>query len=94
MPDKEEPLKARADALEARLLDVTKEVTRIYHDLSNPMSALTGNVELLAILAEENPIDTPMRDTIRDLGLAVEKLGTTLEGLRHLRQALRTGDPV
>ncbi len=85
-------LRAQASRAEARLDAVTKAVVELYHDLSNPMSALSGNAELLSILGAENPIDADMRDTIADLNAAVQKLRATMERLRALRQALRTGE--
>lgn len=89
-----EALRARVAELEARLLAITREVAEIYHDVSNPVSVLSGNIELLHLLLEDQPADDTLRDTARDLGLGLEKLTLLMERLRALRNALRTGDPV
>ena len=85
---------ARAEALEARLRAVSEAVADVYHDVSNPVSALTGNIELLGILVDEGEVDEGIRATARDLEAALERLHDTLEGLRKLRNALRAGEPL
>ncbi len=85
---------ARALALEARLRAVSGAVADVYHDVSNPVSALTGNIELLGILVDEGEVDEGLRATARDLEAALERLHETLDGLRKLRNALRADEPL
>lgn len=87
-----EALRVRAEQLEARLYAVTREVADVYHDVSNPVSALTGNIELLRILIDEAEVDEATRATVGDLETALARLHETLDRLRVLRNALRTGE--
>lgn len=87
-------LRARVAELEARLVAVAEAVGALHHDLSNPMAALSGNAELLRMLAEETTLDAEMQATIDDLVQAVEKLRDQLDRLRSLRLALRSGEPL
>lgn len=89
-----EALLARVAELEARLHAATREVADVYHDVSNPVSVLGGNIDLLGLIIDDFPVDDTVRETVRDLGLAMEKLNALLERLRHLRNALRTGEPI
>ncbi len=80
--------------LEARLHAVTRELVNVYHDISNPVSALAGNIDLLAVLMQEVEVDDAIRETVRDLGLAQQRLSEVLDRLRVLRNALRSGEPI
>ena len=85
-------LQTRIGQLEARLDTVSRVVADVYHDVSNPVSALTGNIELLGILVDEGGGDEALQATAQDLTAALERLHETLDGLRRLRNALRTGE--
>ena len=68
-----------------------REVQRFRHDISNPMSIISGNAQLLRELAAMMDLDADFSDAIDDILEASERVEAMLRRTRHLEASLGDG---
>ena len=78
----------RIQDLGAQLERIRAELSRVHHDLNNPLSVIAGNAELLDVLTEGDGADPGGREAIKDLLLAVEQLTGHTDRLLAVRGLL------
>ncbi|MDE2997403.1 MAG: hypothetical protein OXT73_11830 [Bacteroidota bacterium] len=78
----------RIQDLGAQLERIRAELSRVHHDLNNPLSVIAGNAELLDVLTEGDGADPGVREAIKDLLLAVEQLTGHTDRLLAVRGLL------
>ena len=82
------PDATRIQDLGAQLERIRAELSRVHHDLNNPLSVIAGNAELLDVLTEGGGADPGVREAIKDLLLAVEQLTGHTDRLLAVRGLL------
>lgn len=75
-------------AISAQLDRIRAELSRIHHDINNPMSVIAGNADLISALLEATAPDTGVEDALDDLRKAVELLGDHTDRLLAVRGLL------
>jgi signal transduction histidine kinase len=75
-------------AIGAQLERIRAELSRIHHDINNPMSVIAGNTELIGALLEATTPDAGVEAALVDLRTAVDMLGDQVDRLLALRGLL------
>ncbi|MDA0874064.1 MAG: hypothetical protein O3C45_03280 [Bacteroidetes bacterium] len=75
-------------AIGAQLDRIRAELSRIHHDINNPMSVIAGNAELISALLEATSPDTSVEEALEDLWTAVELMGDQVDRLLAVRGLL------
>ena len=83
-----EMTREESDKLQAALGTVRKHVSRIHHDMNNPMSVISGNVQLLQELARALHVQDDFEEPLKDVAAALEQLTTTTDELLVVRNLL------
>ncbi len=80
--------KEGSENLQAILRNMRNHLSRIHHDLNNPLSIISGNVQLLqersTVLDVTEDFDAPLKDVMA----AVEQMTETTDELLVLRNFL------
>ena len=75
-----------------RLLDhIGKELSVFYHNISNPLTILSGNIQLLQILAESINISDDLMKPIEDIAIVSSRFEQDLKAITELREKIRAG---
>jgi signal transduction histidine kinase len=77
-----------ANELETILKDLRGRLSRIHHDLNNPLSIISGNAQLLQELAKALDVDDELAGPLDDLERAVDKLTESADQLIIVREML------
>ena len=64
------------------------QLSKIHHDLNNPMSVISGNVELLAELTKALGVEADLGGPIEDLARAVDQMADNVDRLLAVRGLL------
>jgi signal transduction histidine kinase len=64
------------------------QLSRIHHDLNNPLSVISGNAELLAELSRALGLEEELGGPIDDLSAAVDQLTENVDRLLAVRGLL------
>lgn len=75
-------------AISAQLERIRAELSRIHHDINNPMSVIAGNAELISALLDATNPDAGVEDALVDLRTAVDQLGDHVDRLLAVRGLL------
>ncbi|HAY35885.1 MAG: histidine kinase dimerization/phospho-acceptor domain-containing protein [Rhodothermales bacterium] len=76
------------EELKAALEQLKSHISRIQHDLNNPLSVVSGNVELLKELAIALNVYADVEDPLEDMGAALDKLTEQVDRLMVIRSML------
>lgn len=82
------PDSTRQSAISAQLEQIRSELSRVHHDINNPLSVIAGNVELLSELTRALELGEDIGETVRDLQHAVELLTEQVDRLLAVRGLL------
>jgi len=74
--------------LSGQLESIRVQLSRIHHDLNNPLSVISGNVELLSELSKALGVDSDLGGPIDDLAAAVDILADNVDRLLAVRGLL------
>ncbi len=77
-----------SEKIHTTLRTVRKHLSRIHHDLNNPLSIVSGNVQLLDELSKALQVGDEFEVPIQDVMVAVEQLTEITEELLVLRNVL------
>lgn len=72
----------------AKLERLTRQLADLHHDLQNPLSVLTGNVELLNEIAGEVEVDPSIMQSLNDIHAASGILVDMLARLKTMRDEI------
>lgn len=78
--------RSRSDA------DLQGALSRVTHDINNPLSIISGNAQLLLELAQVLDLDPDVAKPIRDIEEASQRLARMIERLNALNDAARQGE--
>ena len=76
------------EELKAALEQLKSHISRIQHDLNNPLSVVSGNVELLKELTIALNVYADVEDPLEDMGAALDKLTEQVDRLMVIRSML------
>lgn len=86
--EKVEMTRDESEKIHTTLRTVRKHLSRIHHDLNNPLSIVSGNVQLLDELSKALQVGDEFEVPIQDVMVAVEQLTEITEELLVLRNVL------
>jgi len=86
--EKVEMTRDESEKIHATLRTVRKHLSRIHHDLNNPLSIVSGNVQLMDELSKALQVGDDFEVPIKDAMVAVEQLTGITEELLVLRNVL------
>lgn len=67
------------------LRNIRGAVSRIYHEINNPLSIISGNAQLLIELGNASDMEDDLLQPIRDIEEASRRIGQILQDLSHLK---------
>ncbi len=70
--------------------DLRVALTRVTHDINNPLAVISGNAQLLLELARALDLDPDVAKPIQDIEEASQRLASMVERLNALNAAART----
>jgi len=73
-------------AIRLSLAEVSNELSRFSHDVQNPLSILTGNVELINALTAGGGLDSGVQESLDDIQAAAHKLSSIVGRLQAIRE--------
>ena len=80
---------ARADQALLQSRSIEQELGRFSHDISNPLSIISGNVQLLLELSEELGLSEETRSYVEDIDVACRRVVDELQRVQKIRSSLR-----
>jgi len=80
--------KAETEKLHAALQTIRRHLSRIHHDLNNPLSIVSGNIQLLREVSAALEMSEHFEAPLQDMAAAVEQLGEKTEELVVVRNIL------
>ena len=86
--EKVEMTRDESAKIHTTLRTVRKHLSRIHHDLNNPLSIVSGNVQILDELSKALQVGDEFEVPIQDVMVAVEQLTEITEELLVLRNVL------
>jgi signal transduction histidine kinase len=69
---------------ERALAEVLRRVADTRHDIKNPLSIISGNVQLLREMARVSDLDDDFREALYDIGEATEHVRDLLDQMDDL----------
>ena len=79
---------AAAGELPIPLDDLRAELSRIHHRINNPLSVISGNVELLTELARALGVQEDLGESLADIREALEQIAEATDQLTVTRRLL------
>ncbi|GMQ81469.1 MAG: histidine kinase dimerization/phospho-acceptor domain-containing protein [Rhodothermia bacterium] len=86
--DTVEMTRDESEKIHATLRTVRKHLSRIHHDMNNPLSIISGNVQLLDELSKALQVSDEFEAPLKDVMAASEQLTGMTEELVVLRNLL------
>lgn len=86
--DKVEMTQDESEKIRETLRTVRKHLSRIHHDMNNPLSIISGNVQLLNELSKALKVSDDFDAPLKDVLTATERLTGLTEELVVLRNLL------
>lgn len=80
--------KEESQNLHVAIQTIRNHLSRIHHDLNNPLSIISGNIQLLQELSAALQVQDDFDAPLRDVATAIEQLADTTEELVVLRGIL------
>ncbi len=71
-----------------QLAEVKRQLNRLHHDLQNPLSVLSGNVELVRAVSGDFELDETIVQSLEDIHAASHQLVELLDRLKLIQSAL------
>ena len=66
--------------------EVQKTLSKVYHDLNNPLSIISGNAQFLLEISQEGDVDEQFVSSVRDIKEAAERMSEALRELTELKK--------
>lgn len=79
----------RIRELEALLRTIRVGVSKVYHEINNPLAIISGNAQLLLELARMSDLDETLLQPIRDIEASSQRLSDLLVHLTDIRDTLQ-----
>ena len=77
-----------AGEMEQSLKDLRVRLSRIHHDINNPVSIISGNTQLLMELARALEVEEDFSGPLEDIEAAIDKLTASVDRLMEVRRML------
>ena len=84
--------KEESEKIHVAIQTIRTHLSRIHHDMNNPLSIISGNVQLLQELATALQVQEDFDAPLKDVATAIEQLAETTEELLVLRTLLAQFD--
>jgi two-component sensor histidine kinase len=84
--------KAEPENLQVALQTIRKHLSRIHHDLNNPLSIVSGNLQLIQELSAALDVEEHFEGPVKDIAAALEQLSDSTEQLIVVRNILQQLD--
>lgn len=80
--------KTESEQLQATLDGIKSKLSRIHHQINNPLSVISGNVELLHELARVLGVQEDFSGPLSDIAAAVDQLAESADQLMVTRNLI------
>jgi signal transduction histidine kinase len=80
--------RSETDQLLDILQDVRQKLSRIHHDINNPLSIISGNVQLIQELSRALEVQEEFSGPLEDIHTAVDQLTDSIDRLMTVRNIL------
>lgn len=74
------------------LQQIARELSMFYHNINNPMAILSGNIQLMQLLAESMEMPEDFKKPISDISDFVDRFGNEMKLLAALKERIKAGD--
>jgi len=94
--DQQVPATAAGDATQdvsVLLRTIRSNLSWVHHELNNPLSAISGNAELLLALADMKGLDEDIIAALRDIEEASQHMAESLHKLKVLKEMIPKQQP-
>ena len=71
---------------------IGKELSVFYHNISNPLTILSGNIQLLQMLIDSTTISDDLTKPIEDIAIVSTRFEQDLQSIVELREKIRAGN--
>ena len=85
-------LKAQHDQLLDFVEHIGKELSIFYHNINNPLTILSGNIQLLQLMADSIDISDDLLKPISDIATVSSRFQTDLQSIAALKEKIRAGN--
>lgn len=76
------------ERLNDALHDIRKRLSRIHHDMNNPLSIVSGNIQLLQELSQALTVNDDFSGPLHDIEQSVDQLAASIDELMVIRNLL------
>jgi len=66
--------------------EAREALSKIYHDLNNPLSIISGNAQFLLEISRESDLDDSFVTSVQDIREAADRMASALRTLTELRE--------
>jgi signal transduction histidine kinase len=66
--------------------EAREALSKIYHDLNNPLSIISGNAQFLLEISRESDLDDSFVTSVQDIREAADRMTNALRTLTELRE--------
>jgi len=66
--------------------EAREALSKIYHDLNNPLSIISGNAQFLLEISRESDLDDSFVTSVQDIREAADRMANALRTLTELRE--------
>ncbi len=85
-------LQAEHEQLLSFIEHVGKELSVFYHNINNPLTILSGNIQLLQLMADSVDISDELMKPILDIATVSSRFQTDLQSIAELKERIRAGN--
>jgi len=68
--------------------EAQQALSKVYHDLNNPLSIISGNAQFLLEISKESDVDDAFVTSIEDIHEAADRMAEALRQLMDLREEI------
>ncbi len=74
------------------LQQIARELSVFYHNINNPMAILSGNIQLIQLLAESIEMPEDFKKPISDISDFVDRFGIEMKAIAELKERIKAGN--
>ncbi|PEN14023.1 histidine kinase [Longibacter salinarum] len=67
--------------------EAREALSKVYHDLNNPLSIISGNAQFLLEISRDADLDDAFITSVEDIREAADRMSEALRRLTEIRQA-------
>ena len=84
-------LESENQRLSAAIQEIGRELSKFYHNINNPLTILSGNIQLLQLLADSIEISADVMKPIADIASISGRFSEDLQSIVELKEKIKSG---